>query len=111
MQIRLRSVSGASDGISTRNLFSLVLGSCRYRLFAGCQRFQQCSNLVQYFFWLRCLQRKTENALGRELSPSLCILRYERHKPPRIDACLAVEADMELIALAVHLRHSDPLAE
>src|ERR1700761_9576878 len=55
------------------------------------------------------MKRKTKHTLGRELRTLLRVLSHQLHQPAGIHIGLTREANMDLVALAVHLRYTDAL--
>ena len=74
------------------------------------QLLQQGPYLIQYIHRLSCLEWKAKHSLGGELRSLLGVLRHQLHQAARIDAGLAGEADVDLVALAIHLGYPSSLA-
>src|ERR1700722_20230683 len=88
-------------------VLSALLRGGHFRLFVRRQGFQQSPYLIQYLSRLRGLKRKAKNSLGCKLRAFLGILRDQLHQPARVNIGLAGKAYVELIALAIYLRHPD----
>src|SRR5271154_1263424 len=98
-----------STNFRSRTLAALVWDRHLGDLFCR-QLFQQSPYLIQHIPRLRCLERKTKHSLGRELRTLLGVLRHHLHQAAGIDAGLASEADVDLVAFAIHLGYPGPLA-
>ena len=94
----------------TTQLSSLLStnSDCRFR--RG-QLVEQGANLIEDIVRLGGLEREAKYSLRRELRPTFGVLRYQLHQAARINIGFAGEANMNLIAFAIHVRNSRALAE